>query len=1352
MPKIEEPPAGGNNNIEEPALKKPTVDQIIKQIEAGERFHLEQLKDILPEFHKKIALKLIEHNQESLILNRASYFSGLDEQVFFKMIEKRRYINELLKDLRSYKNVDLKRIAYKLIESDLDIYVTSHLDSLFRDLDKKDLAFKLIKTGACYHTLFKEFKFFDGVSHNEIAKEMIAAGRSYDLSWYLNKLNGLEKEIALKLIEDGHSSKVAEHIKSFKDLDKNVALKLIQNNQKSAIVKNLEIFSGLDNEVAWELVKGMFAAYDLEKILDKFDSLDKDFALKLIESGQIWYVVGHPERFKNFTLDKSIALKIIEAKRPEILLDNIARFRGLDKEVIIKMIEVGQSKKVLSNNFLIENVGFDKEIALKLIELGEIETLQNNISRFKDSLDKEVALKLIEAGKGGVVDNYYKSFTGLDADVAIKLIESHNAHWSIKEPGTFQGLVFDNDLALKLIENDNLRTFAELLPKFQGPLDQEIAYLLIERRMNETYIIAHFEKFQGLDHNKVALISIKNGNIALVVKNFELFKHLNNEVALKLLEHGVHSWDMPADFVSKNIESFGKITDDLLKLAQDLGVNGSEFVAIKDQQETFKNLSSEAKYEQAVKILSAGVWAGQVRANFEYLKNIIGLKKFFEFKSKHWGHSTHDLLLFVDSLKEKNVFSPEILSTLIKQAPNPFELHEMMNQFSPELFTKQQQSRKERNLHHIENYNFASYAEFKHQIDLIGLGSILPDNLSPELVEKILEMKAPGINIGLIERDVKSGLIIRQAENQDGLDEKALIQPLREEYEITPLNEIVKNALPSQELTRIIPVIGQLIKNEKISSIMGDFSIFDLIEWQDKDRKEKIKADFEPRLQAIQIDGSISEQEKIKAKIRLSNDRKVALNKSAILKEGGKFINLQNIKEESFNLNFDSPFRDFFLKLLKKKEYKKLYEFLEKHDLAIDKDSENKQVFALLLKLIDLGINGSQPAGQAKKLYNDLASFIKDKYQGKKIVSDYLAEEIPKEDQESVRNILKLNKYEIKGKKMVVQIHRKSDPKGWVAGDFTDCCMRYGTDINYEYMSHEDTAYFTVSVVDEYGQEDMIAQSVLVAAKLKADEIPNKKYLDKKRDFPVLAVDNIEIANRGIKYRPAIAKAYNNFFKKHFSDKLVILGTSYNDDGGLVTGELENPNMLYEPVRPLKYSDCFEHSSCYVLHDPENTKNKDGLHLLGLAIYNFSESPLLKKLNKAEIEEAQTILDKIGKGEDDEDGGLNFPDNHSNVFLEKNKDAKEVLGYILAADYLSKENEEDKVIVEVLKFFNNVPAAKQEETILHYLSLKKNIEMPIVFSEEKLPLKIVELFRSSKIGELGFAASESNGKIILQAK
>ncbi|MDP3899717.1 MAG: hypothetical protein Q8Q23_01405 [bacterium] len=322
--------------------------------------------------------------------------------------------------------------------------------------------------------------------------------------------------------------------------------------------------------------------------------------------------------------------------------------------------------------------------------------------------------------------------------------------------------------------------------------------------------------------------------------------------------------------------------------------------------------------------------------------------------------------------------------------------------------------------------------------------------------------------------------------------------------------------------------------------------------------------------------------------------------------------------------------------------------------------------------------------------------------------------EVEETDQELIRDILKQYGYADMGRMLKAEVAKKSDPRGWVCGDKTNCCMPLTSSKNKEYALREDMAYFIVSIVDEDGSEDLVAQSVLVAADKKEKKSKNK--IDKEQeeekqvkkvftitDADEIAIDNIEIANRAVKYRPIIAQAYEEL-KKRFPDKKIVIGTSYNDDGGTVTGSCELKPVDADPLYgDMEYSDWHSHNANYVYHDPQKEEAK-GERYFGLQIDMLNTSHVKQfVINKDEYQIIETVLEKIGKGEDDGDGGLNFPDNYSCVIGTK-ADCK---GYIIAADYLKEEGEDDYIEFEKIHLRDDLSAAEKQQIFTDYLKSRR---------------------------------------------
>jgi len=132
------------------------------------------------------------------------------------------------------------------------------------------------------------------------------------------------------------------------------------------------------------------------------------------------------------------------------------------------------------------------------------------------------------------------------------------------------------------------------------------------------------------------------------------------------------------------------------------------------------------------------------------------------------------------------------------------------------------------------------------------------------------------------------------------------------------------------------------------------------------------------------------------------------------------------------------------------------------------------------------------------------------------------------------------------------QIHAKSDPEGWVCGNYTDCCMPFGDPKNNDYMFNPSTQYFTI----KYNGR-IIAQSVVIDAR------------DRETGEDVVVLDNIEVAKNYKHLAPLLSKVYQTFWTEYTS-RPVKVGTGYSD---LIPpgGKLEVNR--YEPKTPLSYSD-----------------------------------------------------------------------------------------------------------------------------------------------------------------------------------
>ncbi len=191
-------------------------------------------------------------------------------------------------------------------------------------------------------------------------------------------------------------------------------------------------------------------------------------------------------------------------------------------------------------------------------------------------------------------------------------------------------------------------------------------------------------------------------------------------------------------------------------------------------------------------------------------------------------------------------------------------------------------------------------------------------------------------------------------------------------------------------------------------------------------------------------------------------------------------------------------------------------------------------------------------AKDPKGLFHEIRQLIKGRMVGEKQmeVTD-LFQNVPIDIEEDIIRLLQDQQVDI-GPTVEAQVHAKSDPKGWVCGNYTDCCMPFGDYKNTDYMFGKSTQYFTI----KYNGR-IVAQSVVIDGQ------------DRRKGEEVVILDNIEVANNYKNLSPLLARVYQTYWAEYTS-RPVKVGTGYSD---LIPpgGKLEANN--YSPKTPVAYSD-----------------------------------------------------------------------------------------------------------------------------------------------------------------------------------
>lgn len=191
-------------------------------------------------------------------------------------------------------------------------------------------------------------------------------------------------------------------------------------------------------------------------------------------------------------------------------------------------------------------------------------------------------------------------------------------------------------------------------------------------------------------------------------------------------------------------------------------------------------------------------------------------------------------------------------------------------------------------------------------------------------------------------------------------------------------------------------------------------------------------------------------------------------------------------------------------------------------------------------------------AKDPKGLFHDLRQLIKGRTIGEKTlqVTD-LFQDVPLDLEEEIIRMLQEQKVDI-GPTVEAQIHAKSDPEGWVCGNYTDCCMPFGDYKNDDYMFSPAAQYFTIKSNDR-----IVAQSVVFDG------------CDRRDGSDVVILDNIEIAKNYRHLSPLLARVYQAYWSEYTS-KAVKVGTGYSD---LIPPGATLESNHYVPKSHIEYSD-----------------------------------------------------------------------------------------------------------------------------------------------------------------------------------
>lgn len=803
---------------------------------------------------------------------------------------------------------------------------------------------------------------------------------------------------------------------------------------------------------------------------------------------------------------------------------------------------------------------------------------------------------------------------------------------------------------------------------------------------------------------------------------------------------------------------------------------GYSLYILAEAKDFFKNNLSQAEIDDLNRLYNSFFAESPTKEYYVLLSDLIGKDKLQNILLKHIRslENAHDNLLFMEKIKmlsrkDQKKMVRLVLIPILTAGYYGTEFNKLLNSFDVSEYI---------NYKNGKEVPFRDLMDFRTEVERQRLKVEVPLNSSIIFQDAVRTLlKAPGIDLAFIKQfidnyqnptDAFSATLINYIEHKDNIDEHQLIKPFSVTLPFDSLYKLVYTAIGVRDLNNLTPKyikhfedaanLGQLIAVLRTADEQTKAFLLrkrDAAMAADPANKQKYIMDYQKALRSnliLKMGGNntvVGLNRNILADLHLwlstTEQRQVADILAQALRNDSQLLETVQATLAVFHERRETLFNSVDLLEFRNilDSVNKLYQCGDFSADAILTQFENN-ILGLAGLLIYLGFNNKQRQTTSQPLKTELDRVLKqEKYLEQSVRLDqdraeanvfnqYLNGQIILDaaDEEQVRAILIRYGYVNVGRKLKVEICRKSDPRGWVCGDYTDCCMTFTTSKNRQYIVREDIAYFIVSIVDAEQTEDIVMQSVLVAA-----------------TEDTIAIDNIEIAKRAMEYRHALVSAYD-ILKEKLGDKMLVIGTAYNDDEGLITADLELKPRLARPLHGImEYSDWAKRSTNYVFNDPRSTINPQAQKYYGLSIDMLGKSPVrLFVADRAEISVIKELLREINRGETDKGGRVIFPDNYSCVVV---KDGQ-ILGYIVAANYVAKSNIANLVVFEKVRLTG-------EQAFIDYLDarvLEQNKDLggillkQAVLAESPYVRELLQEYYGDRVA----LETKENGDLVLEFK
>ena len=1303
--------------------------------------------------YAEIAKLLIEKGEYEAVAYSFKSFDGQDQHLIAsKLIENNGGMILALK-IKKFSELNHNEIAFQLLETEQLCALANNFSNF--ELTEPEIAFELINKGRGFEVA--RTNNFSPKIKQKIAAQLLANGQSEDLAKNLFNFTGLDSSIAFILIGEGCSEYVLKNLHSFKDLSpKQIALKLIKNHEGALVTQHLRSFPDLNHNRILELIIETNQLGDTKRFFSNFSNLSRKNARALVRSGSFDLVAKNLQRFEK--LNQKIAIQLIEAGYGLLVAEHLEsfdcnklskiadallaqgegraitkyfdKFEGkLEGKHAIGLLEQGQS--IFLAFRLSEFKYLDSTVAKKFIEAGGTLLVASYLERFRGGLDLDIANQLIDQEYEEAVSTNLNSFYRLDKSCALKLVNAGYGESVCDHPDRFESSVFNLDFALELIEAGCGKWFVKILDEFQGLDNEKIINKLIETNQGECVlhnrglyeavdhrklalklcdynygdIVAHnLQQFQGIDHNEIAIRLVKTGQTSIVAEYLPYFRNLDRKVAHGLIENGY----------SKKVVEYLDRFDELREfpnIAKRLHLHLRDYLVLEQKygQTAIEKETNFKKYYETLE--GEGRWKDPaICYKFKQAAERFGYRKMLSYVSRS-EPNLHDACFALNSiiatLDELN--NPETYSNKDAQALSDSKLFDsIFNQVVADTSA----------------YDAGTSSDHLNEIaqsvipTVKKLQTILDDNpdlkLLPEVVELVESFRSPEDVLGSWRKFKHYASRARQ-----------LV------HDTNTLKSIAKlEAQGQSELANFYRTLAyhpdSNINLDALNSFV--FTPAQFLRLEDSNSDDQIHNAKKP--------SNYTEVENLELSPEALRD--------ALVK--GSLDKLQVLPPFEVNYDISPP------GMLCEGSFGTL---------------DIKRLISACLGSRANKIEGVIPADLQKNAFSQIRTLVVEDFQSQSgqgkinVVEDFLQGDftLSEEGETKMRALLKKlvpqRAIVEQPRRFTARIHRKSNPKGLLAGNDTACCMPFGSGKNNVYMFNPNCVLFTVEETKADGTTRTVAQSVLtvdididksvpeIITQIKNGESDLSSIISPatlKLPKQVLVCDSVETnvnfsAQDGA---PEILRdIYQDFFLRLSSDSAVeetvrgkldfsqiLIGSAY---AGPLKTMFETTSNTYIPLAPVSYSDNIGENS-YVfepraVESPSwsiQTKQLPSTHIL-------APESRSKHVSEVTYRDALSIAYLEGKIYSDNENlqahmhaiqnGIIAKDianahfNRSNLSLKYRDTAGELKGYILAYEGVLEESstDQERVIFVADLAFTERKSASAGKLILSFLErYKKN--------------------------------------------